>query len=189
MTAVIHSHHGKVHILPKKSSQLPRNLFFLSATQELHVIFLSGCVFSLASGFAHFSNLYVVFVLLMLFKSQGTRLGSLQGWQTGISDGMVKLLKPQGPNPIFLEANLAVYLTGAGDHTVTSDLWLQIVNASWFCYRREMIRSHLCSNLLSLFRTCCYRFLDIIQLKNNIQNLCTVLMFFLTYLQNYCRLA
>lgn len=156
------------------------------------MIFLSACVFSLASGFAHFSNLHVVFILLMLFKSQGARLGSLQGWQTGISDGMVKLLKPQGPNPVFSEAKLVLYLTGAGDHTVTSDLWLQTVYASWFYYRREVIRSHLYSNLLSLFRTCCYKFLYIIQIKDNIQNLCSILMLFnvkSVYKINYCCLA
>lgn len=121
MNAVIHSHHGKVQTLSKKSSQLLRNLFFLSAIQELHMIFLSGRVFSLASGFAHFSNLHVVFILLILFKSQGARFGSLQGWQTGISYGMVKLLKPQFFFSVFSEAKLALCLTGAGDHTVTSN--------------------------------------------------------------------
>lgn len=118
INAVIHSYNGKVQTLSKKSSRLPRNLFY----QQLRNCTgsLSGCVFSLASGFAHFSNLHVVFILLMLFKSRGARLGSLQGWQTGISDGMVKLLKPQGPNPGFSETKLDLCLTGA-DHSVTSN--------------------------------------------------------------------
>lgn len=118
--AVIPWHLGKVQILSKKSCQLPINLFFLSATQKLHIIFLSGCVFSLAFGFAHFSNLHVVFILLMLFKSQGARLGSLQGWQTGISDGVVKFFKPQGPNPVFSEAKLPLCLTGAEDQLTSN---------------------------------------------------------------------
>lgn len=115
----IHSHNGKrVTGLCKKSTGLPRSFFLLSATQELHMIFLSDPVFSFASGFAHFSNLPVVFILLMLFKSQGAGLGSLQGWQTGISDGMVKFFKPQRPNSVFSETKLPLCLTGTGDHTV-----------------------------------------------------------------------
>lgn len=63
MLIVIHSNRGKILTdLSKKSSEHPRNFSIVSVTKALHMIFLSGLVFSFASGFAHFSNLHVVFI-------------------------------------------------------------------------------------------------------------------------------
>lgn len=63
MLIVIYSHNGKIVAdLFKKSSELPKSFSILAATMELHMIVLSGLVFSFASGFARFSSLHVFFI-------------------------------------------------------------------------------------------------------------------------------